>query len=510
MQLEEDRDHIIQGEELYRDKISTVDKSGKRVWLYPKKPSGKFYSYRKIVSYLLLIILFGMPFIQWNGRPIMLFNVLDAEFIILGIYFAPQDFYLFGIAMIIGIIFISLFTLIFGRLFCGWICPQTIFMEMVFRRIEYWIEGDYNAQIKLNKSVWTTDKIIKKSLKHFLFILISICIAHTFLSYIIGVEQVYQILLDPISLHMNGFIAMIIFTIIFYGVFSIMREQVCTSICPYGRLQGVLMDEDSLAVTYDFERGEPRGKLVKTRKGRRSNCSDGCDSCKSKVSTCPTDLINKMLSETHIEPVPKKGDCIDCGLCVKVCPTGIDIRNGVQLECVNCTACMDACDEVMVKIKKPKGLIRIDSYNRIINKSKSIWNNRVIAYSLLLVALVGLESFLFISRTDVDTLLLRTPGLLYQTTEDGYISNLYNYQLINKTNKEQEISFYVNGKDYILFEPVGKNPRTVKNKITEGAIFIKIPKDKLSSRSTKLTVEVHGDGVFLGTSVTSFLGPITK
>jgi len=499
-------DHKMDQEQ-YRDKISTVDESGKRVWIYPKQPKGKFYNYRKVVSYILLAFLFGIPFIQWGGKPLMLFNVLETEFIIFGVYFGPQDFYLFGIAMIIGIVFISLFTVVYGRLFCGWVCPQTIFMEMVFRRIEYWIEGDANAQKRLNKSDWTVDKILKKSLKQIIFISISVIIAHTFLSYIIGVEEVYSIITDPIGAHLGGLIAMIVFTAMFYGVFSVLREQVCTTICPYGRLQGVLVDEDSLAVSYDFERGEPRGKLVKPRKGKKSNCADGCSSCISNGSTCPADALKAMLDEVNNLP-PPKGDCVDCGLCVQVCPTGIDIRDGVQLECINCTACMDACDQVMTKIKKPTGLIRIDSHNGIVNKKKSIWSRRVGAYSLLLVALVGLESFLFVSRSDVDTLLLRTPGMLYQTTEDGAISNLYNYQLMNKTDLELEITFKVEGQDYIKFEPVGKAPTTIKNQVSEGAIFIKIPKEKLKERSTKLSVQVYGDGVLIDETETTFLGPI--
>jgi len=355
----QDKTILNSDQETYRDKISTVDSSGKRVWIYPKKPKGRFYEYRKYVSYVLLVILFGLPFISYDDRPFVLFNVLETEFIILGIYFAPQDFYLFVIAMLIGIIFIALFTVIYGRLFCGWVCPQTIFMEMVFRRIEYWIEGDANAQKRLNKSEWTADKIWKKTLKQSIFILISVLIAHTFLSYVIGIKEVWQIITDPIGDHLGGFTAMVIFTALFYGVFSVMREQVCTTICPYGRLQGVLLDEDSLAVTYDFQRGEPRGKLVKPRKGKKSDCADGCNTCKSGGSTCPSDALKVMFQD--LEP-------------------------------------------------ESPNLIRIDSYNGVIEKKKSIFTPRVIAYSLVLVALMGLESFLFLSRSDVETLLLRTPG----------------------------------------------------------------------------------------------------
>lgn len=478
-------------EEGYRDTIATVDSSGKRIWIYPKKPKGRFYNYRKYVSYVLLLILFGLPFIKMDGRPFVLLNILETEFILFGIYFAPQDFHLFVIAMLIFMVFIVLFTVIYGRLFCGWVCPQTIFMEMVFRRIEYWIEGDANAQRRLAKAPWTTEKYVKKIGKQLVFILISLFIAHTFLAYIIGLDEVTKIVTDPISEHWQGFIAMIIFTAMFYGVFSFMREQVCTTICPYGRLQGVLLDENSLAVAYDFERGEPRGKMKRKKKTESSAA-----------------VLN--LENGSVEMEPKLGDCVDCGLCVKVCPTGIDIRNGTQLECVNCTACMDACDEVMVKIKRPEGLIRIDSYNGIVEKKNSLWNTRVAAYSLVLVALLGLESFLFMNRSSVETLFLRTPGMLYQDNDDGYISNLYNYQLINKTDAEMEVSFTCDDLPGIVFETIGQPPKTLKNQVTEGAVFIKIPKDNIRERKTDLIIKVfHGDEL-IDESETTFLGPGNK
>lgn len=468
--------------EEFRDTIATVDESGKRIWIYPKKPSGKFYNYRKIVSYVLLVILIGLPFIKINGEPLFLFNVLESEFRLFGVYFAPQDVHLFAIATLIGIIFIALFTVIFGRLFCGWVCPQTIFMEMVFRRIEYWIEGDARQQRKLNKQPWTTDKTIKKISKHAIFLLISAGIAHIFLSYIIGVDAVWEIMTDPIGEHWKGLIGMIIFTLTFYGVFAKLREQVCTTICPYGRMQGVLLDEDSLTVAYDFVRGEPRGPLKRKKK-------------------MAADIINV----TQEEPV--LGDCIDCTLCVQVCPTGIDIRNGTQLECVNCTACMDACDEVMEKIDRPKGLIRLDSYNGIKNKTHNFWNTRAIAYTGVLLLLIGLEVFLFMSRSSVETLMLRTPGMLYQEQEDDYISNLYNYQLINKTDEEYNITFAVEDADWIIFQPVGQPPVTKPNGVAEGAIFIKIPRDSIKGRKTNLSITVYGDGEEIDQAKTTFLGP---
>lgn len=488
-------------DEVYRDHLATVDQSGKRIWIFPKMPKGRFYDYRKYLSYVLLLVLFGLPFIKVGGKPFMLFNIPETKFILFGIYFAPQDFHLFVIAMLIGMVFIVLFTVIFGRLFCGWVCPQTIFMEMVFRRIEYWIEGDANAQRRLAKAPWTTDKYVKKITKQLIFIAISVVIAHTFLSYIIGVEQVWQIITDPIGEHWQGFIAMVAFTAIFYGVFSVMREQVCTTICPYGRLQGVLLDENSLAVAYDFERGEPRGKLSRAKKAKaQPSCSTDCSAAATARQLAEAELAAKIAAEA-------KGDCIDCGLCVQVCPTGIDIRNGTQMECVNCTACMDACDEVMTKIDKPLGLVRIDSYNGIVNKKHSLWNTRVAAYSVVLVALLGLESFLFASRSSVEVLFLRTPGMLYQDNDDGYISNLYNYQLINKTELESVVRFESDDLEGILFETIGNPPATKENQVTEGAVFIKIPRDQLQGRKTDLTIKIYVDDNVVDESETTFLGP---
>ncbi|HMP29190.1 MAG TPA: 4Fe-4S binding protein, partial [Saprospiraceae bacterium] len=460
--------------ESYRDKLATVDEKGKRVWLFPKMPKGKFYEYRKYVSYILLVILFGLPFLKYQGEPLVLFNILEGRFIIFGVPITHQDFYILVIATIIAIVFIVLFTVIYGRLFCGWVCPQTIFMEMVFRRIEYAIEGDANAQRRLMKEPWNSSKIFKKILKHTIFVFISILIAHTFLSYIIGVDEVWALLSHSPSEKMSGFIAMIGFTGAFYGVFAFLREQVCTTICPYGRLQGVMVDEKSLAVTYDFVRGEPRGKLIKPRQGKKSDCQDGCSTCKDGGSMCPADALKFELDQVS----NKKGDCIDCDLCVHVCPTGIDIRDGIQLECVNCTACMDACDEVMVKINKPTGLIRIDSYEHIKDNKKSIWNARVMAYSAVLIILIGLESFLIAGRTSIEILVLRTPGQTYIDSGDGYITNLYNYTLINKTREEIPATFVFESDFEIIYTFVGSDPILKPNQKMEGSLFLKIDKSQ--------------------------------
>lgn len=463
----------------FRDHIATVDQSGKRIWLYPKKPEGVYYNARTYLSWFLLLFLFGIPWIKVGGEPLLLFNVLERRFILFGLHFAPQDFYLFVLAMLIFIIFIALFTVIFGRLFCGWVCPQTIFMEMVFRKIEYWIEGDANAQRRLNKAPWTTEKIIKKVGKQLIFFAIAVLVANTFLAYIIGIDEVIQIATEPVRQHIGGFTAMLLFSGAFYGVFSVLREQVCTTICPYGRLQGVLLDQDSLVVAYDFKRGEPRGKYRRPKAGQE-----------------PDPLQ------------PALGDCIDCKLCVQVCPTGIDIRNGTQLECVNCTACMDACDEVMEKINRPQELIRYDSYNGIVSGNRRILTPRAIAYSIVLIVLVGLEIFLFANRSDIDTLLLRTPGMLFQEVDENTISNLYNYHLTNKTGKIKPVTFE-------LLEETGKirlvGNQTLEvppNSEVEGALFIDMPKSELEGNQTPIRLQVISDGKVVDEVKTNFFGPV--
>ncbi len=480
--------------EEFRDSIATVDKDGKRKWIYPKKVSGRFFKWRTYLSYVLLAFLFGMPWIKINGDPLFLFDVLARNFILFGIHFAPQDFYLFVLAMLTFMVFIVLFTVVFGRVFCGWFCPQTIFMEMVYRKIEYWIEGDANAQRRLNKAPWTTDKIFKKVSKQVIFFVIAVLVANTFLAWIIGSDEVVKLATSPVSENWQGFITMIIFSFAFYFVFSYMREQVCIAICPYGRMQSVLLDNNSIVVHYDHVRGEPRGKIKKTKE--------------KEIAPALALSADGVALANPVETIQQKqGDCVACGLCVRVCPTGIDIRNGTQLECINCTACIDACDEIMDKVGKDRGLIRYDSFNGIEQGRKKIFTPRVIAYSAFLVILLGVQAFLISSRTDVEALLLRTPGMLYQEVDETTVSNLYNYQIINKTAKEFPVEFRLLT-SYGSVKLVGEVPMAKKSDITEGALFIQLPKDKLDGRKNKIKVEVLSEGEVIDVVTTSFLGPV--
>lgn len=496
--------------EFFRDSLASIDEDGKRKWIYPKMPKGWFYEKRKWVSYILIAFLFAGPFIKIGGEPLLLINVLARKFVILGQPFWPQDFFLFGLGMIAFIVFIILFTVIYGRLFCGWVCPQTIFMEMVFRRIEYWIEGTDSQQKKLNKAPWTKDKIIKKASKHTLFFAISFLIGNTFLAYIIGIEELQKLVTAPISENWGNFFAMLFFSFMFYFVFSYMREQVCTAVCPYGRLQGVLLDKNSIAVMYDTVRGEPRGRIKKAKKARKSNPNPKPEGVKIDNPLLNIQsMVDAATKDTTVEvsAEPVLGDCIDCGLCVKVCPTGIDIRNGTQLECVNCTACIDACDEVMTKVKRPTGLIRYASQNMIEEKRPFVFTTRMKSYTAVLALLIGVLFMSLSLRSDMEVTILRAPGMMYQEVDENTVSNLYTYQIINKTNKGLPIELKVKDEKGVV-KLVGteglKGLNVEKQGIIKGAFFVEIPKKNLDGRKNNIYVEIWSNGQEIDGMKTNF------
>ncbi|NJL13401.1 MAG: cytochrome c oxidase accessory protein CcoG [Microscillaceae bacterium] len=470
--------------EEYRDSIATVDETGKRVWIYPKKPKGRFTRLRLWVSGLLLAVFFVLPFVWVNGQPFFMFNLFERKFILFGNLFMPQDFHLVALAGITFFVFVILFTVVYGRVWCGWACPQTVFMESVFRRIEYWIEGDAAQQRKLNAQPWTAEKIRKKVSKQGIFILFSLLISHTVMAYLIGIDQVVKVVSHPPTQNLMGFIGLMVFTFIFYGVFAYLREQACIAVCPYGRLQGVLLGKDSVVVAYDFERGEPRGKLKRKKQPDATN--------------------GRTLTIEDLER--PEGDCIDCKLCVQVCPTGIDIRNGTQLECVNCTACIDACDEVMDKIKKPRGLIRYASYNNIVNKTKFKFSPRLLAYTAVLAGLMSLDLYLLTNRTEVEATILRVPGSLYNEMPDGRISNIYNVQIANKTFENHSIRLQLIGSQGEI-NMAGGNIKAEKNQTTESAFVVILPTKEVKGLKTKIEIEVWSGNKRIETVSTNFLGP---
>lgn len=464
--------------ESFRDRIATVDEKGKRKWVFAQKPKGKFYNIRTWVSWGFFALFFALPFIKLNGRPLFLFNIPDAKFIIFGKIFWPQDFFIFGLTMVTFIIFIVLFTAAFGRLFCGWVCPQTIFMEMLFRKVEYLIEGDAAKQKILNKSSWTAEKIRKKLTKHVAFFLLAFIIANFFLAYIIGIDELKKIISEPVSEHFVGFMAILVFSAVFYGVYAFFREQVCTVVCPYGRLQGVLLDRNSMIVAYDYKRGEPRSKYKKGQTAEQNT-----------------------------------GDCIDCFQCVKVCPTGIDIRNGTQMECVGCTACIDACDKMMDAVDRPRGLIRYASENGIAEGKKLRYTGRMKFYTIILFVLTGLLSALLLSRKDIDGTIVRTRGQLYQERGTDSISNLYNIKIINKTIKNIPVTLKLEGDfgktGYIQL--IGTENILLKEEDqATGSFFVVLPRNVIDKRKLKLKIGLYEGDKKVTSISTNFMGPFSK
>jgi cytochrome c oxidase accessory protein FixG len=464
---------MIEEEDEYRDHIATVNEEGKRVWIFAKKPKGPLYNKRKIVSYILLLALFSAPHIKFRGEQLLLFNVIERKFVLFGNIFWPQDLYLFALTLIVGVVFVILFTIIYGRVFCGWMCPQTIFMEMVFRRIEYWIDGDYTHQRKLKNGPWTWLKIRKRILKHSIFWLISFLIANTFLAYITGSDHLWKIQTEPISKHIGGFTAIFIFTTIFYLVFARLREQVCTTICPYGRLQGVLLDQNSMVVAYDYKRGDQRGKFKKGENRKAEGL----------------------------------GDCIDCMQCVHVCPTGIDIRNGTQLECINCTACIDACDTMMEGVGLEKGLVRFVSEIGIKNRTPFQWTRRVKSYTALLAGLVLVLLTLLVTRRSFETTIIRQRGSTYQIAGDGNVSNIFEIDLANKTRENFRVSLELAGSVGKIETAVHSLKLNAQSELKERFI-IEIPFEKLEKGKKILYIRVKGNGKEIERVKVKFIGPI--
>jgi cytochrome c oxidase accessory protein FixG len=459
----------------FRDHLATADKEGRRQWIFSRKPHGRYYRARTWLSWLLLGIMFAGPFIRVHGNPLLLLNVVERKFIILGNVFWPQDMVISAITMLIFVMGILIFTAAFGRIWCGWTCPQTVLMEMVFRKIEYLIEGDAQAQKRLAKAPWTGAKIFKKFSKHTIFFGLSFVVGNTLLAYIIGTEQLYRIVTDDPSRHLAGLTFMLLFSLLFYGIFARFREQACTFICPYGRHMATVMDENTIVVAYDYKRGENRGGL------RRS------ESVEQRRSS-------------------GRGDCIDCFQCVTVCPTGIDIRNGTQMECVNCTACIDACDHVMEKIGRPRGLVRFASLNGIERGERLRITPRIIGYTVVLAALIGLWSWLVFTREDVETTVLRAQGALFQQMPDGRFSNLYTVKVINKTRQQMAIQLKLE-KPAGELQVLGQDLVVLPEQLIETSLLVELNRADMRSGTTPLVIGVYSGTRKITTIKSAFIGP---
>jgi len=532
--------------EEFRDHIGTVTAQGKRAWIYAKKPKGRFFAWRSLVSYVLLALMFVGPYVRIHGQPLLLLNVIERKFIIFGFVFWPQDFYLAVLGVLTLVLTVVLFTALFGRVWCGWTCPQTIFLEMVFRKIEYFIEGDFQEQKQLAAQPWTAGKIFRKATKFIVFYIISFAIANTFLAYIIGSEELYKIIVDPIRDHVGGFVAINIFTIVFFLVFARFREQVCQFACPYGRFQSVLVDNDSISVTYDFKRGENRGTLGQRKKAgvaihgshnvlpidlsatsasvhgtegvvpTANLATSGVSSVRGTEGIVPTANLGKsgvpsVAAQTNVlfggdqRASGSYGDCIDCGACVVVCPAGIDIRNGIQLECVQCTACIDACNKMMDVVKRPRGLIRYTSYNAIKTGRRSLMRLRTVGYLAVWIAVLSIFSWLLFTRESVELVLLRQPGLLAQKLPDGAIGNLYSAKIFNKTFEKQSIQLKLPepGSEIRFIDSVGD---IQAQHFVEVRFFVAMKPEAVARRSeVPLDVELWVNGTLVRKKKSVFL-----
>ncbi len=447
----------------FRDRPINMDEKGSRKWVYAKKPSGKWYTRRTIFSWFVLLFFIGAPFIRINGNPFILLDIASRKFILFGAIFWAQDTFILSLLMLSFVLFIVLFTVTFGRLWCGWACPQTIFLEMVFRKIEYLIEGDYRKRYKLDNGPWTTEKFFKKIVKHTIFIIISIAMTNTFLLWFIGTEKWFALISEPISSNLSGFMIMLVISGFFYWVYSFFREQICTMVCPYGRMQGVLLDSKSIVVSYDYLRGEPRG-------------------------------------------AKSEGDCIDCKQCISVCPTGIDIRNGTQLECINCTACIDQCNSVMKATGKDPGLIRFESEHGIQKGSKTIWSPRNKAYSAVLLILFSFFIYTLLSRPVIETTILRTPGLLYQENPDNRISNLYNIKIVNKTHDDMPLEIRLISHEAEI-KMAGSEMYIKDQSMFESTFILFIERELLKSDKTNIEFGIYFNNELIETYSTTFVSP---
>lgn len=415
------------------DTVTTINEDGSRYNLHPADVKGRFTLLRRITAWLLITVYAALPWIPVNGKPAVFLNIAERKFHVFGLTLLTTDLWVLFF-IITGLAF-SLFVLssVIGRVWCGWYCPYTVFLEHVYRRIERLIEGDAPKRKRLEKAPWNLSKIVKRTIKWGLYMLTSFVIAHIFLSYFISISSVWEHIGDGPKTHSTEFIFILIFTAVFTFFFGWFREQFCIIMCPYGRFQSALTDDDTITVAYDYKRGEPRGKKKK-------------------------------------EVTEEVGDCIDCRRCVNVCPTGIDIRNGIQLECVACSACIDACNDIMKKVKRPTGLIRYDSLNGIETGKKKIIRTRTVLYAVFLAigCLVMTTVFLKKARPFYAEM-TRMSGSTFSATDAG-VRNQFTFTIINKRNQEMTYDLSMEapphlemkvGSNKIVLPPHGETEFTV-------------------------------------------------
>ncbi len=444
----------------FRERPDNIDEHGKRKRIKARQPKGKWYTRRTIVGFSLLLFFILAPIIKIGGKPFILLDVINRKFHLFGATVYSQDGYIMAIIMATTVIFVVLFTVVFGRFWCGWACPHTVFMEMIFRRIEYLFHGNYQRGRKVKNP-----SKIGLAFKHIVYFLVVLFFTNVFIMWFTGPKGLLLIWKGSITENWQIYTVMTLVTVVYYWIYSHLRESVCTLFCPYGRMQGVLLDSKSITVAYDYKRGEPR-----------------------KI----------------------KGDCVDCGGCVAVCPTGIDIRNGTQLECVNCTACIDECNIIMKRMKRPPNLIRFASNYSIETGKSSIKNLRTYAYGGVLVILLVALIYAVSGRTEIDASLLRIPGTMYQEVSADTISNIYKLKVVNKTDgfKKIKIKFLKpeNSSFFLSEYPINLN----ESGSFDGVIILKQSKTDIKAENMQVELGLYLDDRILETTTATFISPKKK
>lgn len=399
--------------------LATLERDGSRRWLYPRLTRGRFWQARRVVGYLLIALFVALPYVRIAGKPAVLLDIRTRHFTLFGYTFLPTDTELLALFLIGLFLAIFLATALAGRVWCGWGCPQTVYLEFVFRPIERLFEGTRGRGGKpATVAGW------RVAVKYAVFVVLSAAVAHVFLAYFVGVERLTQCVRQSPFEHPWPFAIIVATTVAMLFDFAYFREQMCLIACPYGRFQSVLLDRRSLIVAYDVGRGEPRGKIKK-----------------------------------GLPVLPPQGDCVDCGVCVRTCPTGIDIRNGLQMECIHCTQCIDACDEIMDRVGRPRGLIRYSCQAAIDGEKTSRLRARVLLYPLALVAVASAFLFLLFGRESFDATLLRNLGSPFTVAADGRVQNSFRIKLVNRADSDTTFSFRVTGDAEIA---AGNEPLTLR------------------------------------------------
>lgn len=500
----------------FSQSLTTIGAKGRRLWLYPSVVIGRFVKARTAVAWALVVALVAAPWIDVGGNPAMFFDFPHRRFYFWGIRFFATDtsYLLFLLGIVVFSVF--LFTAVFGRVWCGWVCPQTVFMESLIRPIERLIEGPPSQRKRRDARPLDLEKFVRKLLKHSAFLVLAGMIATTLVAYFLGRDGVMRAQLHP-GEHPVGTTFFVVITGILMFDFSWFREQTCVVVCPYGRFQSVLMDADSLTILYDHGRGEPRGKPAKlaraAREAREARPLPSPEAIAALEPHVPGPVELAGGEPREGEAGAPLGDCIDCGKCVQVCPTGIDIRDGIQLECVNCTACIDACDDIMDRVGRPRGLIRYSTENMLAGKPRRILRPRVVAYSLaLLGVMVGFGTAVS-RRHPTEAAVNRSVGAPFVVLPDGRIQNMLELRLANKTGEPLTFAVSVvppEGADEPTAElvtPLG--PFVVAGgEVRKFPLLLRLPGE--AARVRHVTLRVAAPDGFVEDLQTSFLSPEAK